>query len=378
MENRQQVLLKTISSIDNFIQFFESNESLDRKSEIIELISSIKQKLPFYSLAQISKIYEYLSLFESRFINPQTEDATKHRLNPHHIEIELSQLNAFIFETSIIDDITPEKLITLVSLVKVSFLKRKLDFPDKTLEYLNSIFKSNIKLKLSTLEDIYSSFIAIYNSVEINDYGSKKDAIRLLKDTYIQIREISLDIQETDLIDTAEEIKSTTKIIKENLGLAENEKLISVFKHQSDQYNSTIQSYTHIIIFIFVVIASSILIKLLLNDPKISLSGLIIFGSYILSLSGLLTYLIKERSRLVSLQTYCIKCYLELSALPNYLADLTEEQAQNLKIELSKIYFRGHGVESEKTNISAEATNASDLLEKITKLITDIKNLPAR
>ncbi|RSZ25740.1 hypothetical protein [Acinetobacter bereziniae] len=377
MNQRQEQLTKLISNINQIEDFFSKQSkrlSQDKIEEILKAIRELKEKIHFYSLVDIDVIlkftdellHDYLIIFDKDdydFLNENLSD----------ILINLNKFNNHYFEDTLLDDVEPDKLISLVSIVKSKFDRERKDFPPKLIDYLKEILLSNEKLDSYYLDDFYNSFIKIYNNMMSHVEKLNRQATEDLRDAYTNIRQLHLDNQENEIVNSTESLNYNTKRIKENLGLAENEKLISVFKIQAEEYGVRIENYTHIIIFVFSSIALSILLKLILLRDEVLISHAVVFISFILSLSGLLTYLIKERTRLVNLQTYCIKCYLELSALPNYLADLTEEQSQSLKIELSKIYFKGYTIENKKEESKFEVKTATDLIEKITKLITDIK-----
>ncbi|MDQ9818419.1 hypothetical protein RFY44_05930 [Acinetobacter bereziniae] len=377
MNQRQEQLTKLISNINQIEDFFSKQSkrlSQDKIEEILKAIRELKEKIHFYSLVDIDVILkftdkllnDYLIIFDKddyEFLNENLSD----------ILINLNKFNNHYFEDTLLDDVEPDKLISLVSIVKSKFDRERKDFPPKFIDYLKEVLSNVEKLDSYFLDDIYSSFLKIYNYISSDSVKLNRQATEDLRDAYINLRQLHLDNQENEIVNSTESLNYNTKRIKENLGLAENEKLISVFKIQAEEYGVRIENYTHIIIFVFSSIALSILLKLILLRDEVLISHAIVFVSFILSLSGLLTYLIKERTRLVNLQTYCIKCYLELSALPNYLADLTEEQSQSLKIELSKIYFKGYAIENKKEESKFEVKTATDLIEKITKLITDIK-----
>ncbi|PTV50889.1 hypothetical protein, partial [Acinetobacter seifertii] len=128
-------------------------------------------------------------------------------------------------------------------------------------------------------------------------------------------------------------------------------------------------SYTYAIIFIFCIIICSIFLKLILSSQHFELNKSIIFIALITSLSAFLAYFIKERSRIYNLETYCRKNYLELSALSPYMAELTEEQRQTLRIHLSEKYFKGH----ENIDTNSENTNQISMFSEIIKTLNELK-----
>ncbi|MDC4574330.1 hypothetical protein NQ792_16645, partial [Acinetobacter baumannii] len=104
----------------------------------------------------------------------------------------------------------------------------------------------------------------------------------------------------------------------------------------------------------------------------------VFFATFIFSLSAFLAFLIKERSRLVALHTYCMKNYLELTALPDYVAELTKEQVQTLRIDLAKSYFKGHIDNQESLNNDKGFSQLTTNLDQVVKSISEIKNLVSK
>ncbi|NUF33415.1 hypothetical protein HUN19_05410, partial [Acinetobacter oleivorans] len=145
---------------------------------------------------------------------------------------------------------------------------------------------------------------------------------------------------------------------------------ITLFNEEANKYEKRIQLYSYAIVFLFCVIACSILLKLLLSSQYFELNRSIVFIALITSLSAFLAYFIKERSRLYNLETYCRKNYLELSALSPYMAELTDEQRQALRIGLSEKYFKGH----ENIETNAESTSQISMFSEIIKTLNELKS----
>ncbi|OCY53990.1 hypothetical protein [Acinetobacter pittii] len=57
------------------------------------------------------------------------------------------------------------------------------------------------------------------------------------------------------------------------------------------------------------------------------------------------------------------------------MAELSEEQSQNLRLELAKIYFKGYSDYTESKSDTATASQISSSLEQVSKSIVEIKNI---
>lgn len=373
MTQRQDRIDHVYENFQKIESFFQENKDKIKSNNILDLISEIKKKLTFYSLQNIINISNFTdNLIKNYLIINHHDDYDF--LNEHLTKIskDFNNINSAPFEDIILTEATPENLILIANIVKTIFQKNNLDYPDGIMRNIETINLNYEKFESYIIEEIYKNFIEIYNLIITEKY--KLAAIKL-KDNHNEIRSLYLDIEQDKLTDEVHNLDKNTKKIKEGLGLAENEELIKAFKIQADEYSKNIQNYTHIIIFVFITISLFILLKILINRLNFELYELVMFGSLIISLSALLTYLIQERRRLVNLQTYCIKCYLELSALPKYTADLEKEQIQKLKIDLASVYFKGH-INDKKLNTSTnEITTINNALDTTTKLLTNIKDI---
>ncbi|EOQ63572.1 hypothetical protein F935_01201 [Acinetobacter calcoaceticus ANC 3811] len=190
-----------------------------------------------------------------------------------------------------------------------------------------------------------------------------------IKKIFNIIKSIQLEYEEDKLLQKAEKVNETTEQTVRQLNLSQNIGLITLFNDEANKYEKKIQSYTYAIIFIFCIIICSIFLKLILSSQHFELNKSIIFIALITSLSAFLAYFIKERSRIYNLETYCRKNYMELSALSPYMAELTEEQRQTLRIHLSEKYFKGH----ENIDTNSENTNQISMFSEIIKTLNELK-----
>ncbi|MDV7379918.1 hypothetical protein R4466_04740 [Acinetobacter baumannii] len=95
------------------------------------------------------------------------------------------------------------------------------------------------------------------------------------------------------------------------------------------------------------------------------------FLSLIISLTGLLAFLIKEKNRLTAQRDYFERCDTELNAFITYVSDFEPEQIRNLKIDLAKNYFTGGNFQVNKTTNQDESLTPENL-KQILDILTEV------
>src|SRR5699024_8844462 len=105
--------------------------------------------------------------------------------------------------------------------------------------------------------------------------------------------------------------------------------------------------YTGFIILLFVSIIILVLSKIIVlsnlqSDFDINeYKSIAYILSLVVSISALLTYLIKEKNRLTSLHDEYKRVHLEVSSLPQYSFRLSDAQRNELTMSLANNYFTG-------------------------------------
>ncbi|MCW1490386.1 hypothetical protein OLN43_14105, partial [Acinetobacter baumannii] len=117
---------------------------------------------------------------------------------------------------------------------------------------------------------------------------------------------------------------------------------ITAFKNKSE----TMKDYLHILYFlislVFLSIITSVFVRMVTKHKigsNFDISSFIYFISFIVSLTALLTFLIREKNNLSTQRDYFERCDTELRALTTYVVGLPQDKIDNLKIELAKQYF---------------------------------------
>jgi len=198
-------------------------------------------------------------------------------------------------------------------------------------------------------------------------------------DNYLQLQRPATEVQ--DLVDqaksTLDQIQQEKKQINENISIGNNIELIKSYSTEATKLQKTIKCRENIILLLFGIIILLFIFKfyILFSDyHDIKLLGtnyinffekpwnLLSFLTLIFSLSALLTYFIKDRSRLIRLHNHFNLKWLELSALPHYMNELTPKQRQELYINLAPNYFKG--LYPDKENNTETQNNSVDSLSK--------------
>ncbi|MDC5554936.1 hypothetical protein OHX01_17890, partial [Acinetobacter baumannii] len=140
---------------------------------------------------------------------------------------------------------------------------------------------------------------------------------------------------------------------------------------EANSLNKLVKWLLVAIISIFIIIISIILYKLFLYySSKIEIfkdpTEIILSITFVLTLTGLTTLLIKERNRLIKLHNHYKICDLELKSITSYMNELSTEQRQETLMKLSENYFKG-GYQTTEPEV-----NSSDVSENLIKIISDL------
>ncbi|MBP2603661.1 hypothetical protein [Acinetobacter calcoaceticus] len=240
----------------------------------------------------------------------------------------------------------------------------------KKKEYLLKLY-NYIKNKNSSFDDHET----IKNYIEKEDYdepillkffGIFKNTINGTKEHRDKLERDILDLindKRTQLLnEEVEELTELSKEVREKIGLIEDQKLIFAHQNFSKNQDSPVCKLSWAIncIFIFI-IGSLIALFCYFTISKIELNWryYIFYLSIYITLTGYLTYLIKERVRLLNIKSYCDKTWLEITALSYYMAEFKPDEVVKLKMQLADKYFAGPNIESSNIKeLSPELTTS--------------------
>ncbi|HEI8440635.1 hypothetical protein R4849_11230 [Acinetobacter baumannii] len=193
------------------------------------------------------------------------------------------------------------------------------------------------------------------------------------------INNIETRLRKLDASESIKELEDKAIEIKEQVSLTSNSNLIDAFKLEASVHNKEIKEYNSLILTIFVLIIFFLSLLIILvtfttlfnHIYKFQFYGF--YFSFFIFLSALLTYLIRERKRLLNHQHYCRITYLELLALAPYTAQILDKTKRDeLIVQLGERYFQGlnPAIKNEET-----ASNLpTEKLSEIIKLVQEVKS----
>lgn len=322
-------------------------EKGDEQFEITRNLSDFKEELERFQ--KRSKIDTYEELF--------TEEDYKNRLKI------LENLKDRIEE---IKTSTQNKNLT-----KVNFGNLMCSFPkyysyfhqiELTEERINKEYLIKLYNTIKSKKPLFDSIGVIYNYLNEDDYEEYLTSIffDIFKKTISGPTEERdrLERELTDLLyihktkklnDEVDKITNLSKEVREKIGLIEDQKLIFAHQNFSKKQDKPICRLSWLINIIFILIITSLIyLFYYFTESKIEFNwrNYVFYLSIYITLTGYLTYLIKERVRLINIKTYCDKTWLEITALSAYMVDFKQEEVVKLKMQLADKYFAGPNNES--------------------------------
>lgn len=237
------------------------------------------------------------------------------------------------------------------------------DINEEVYNFINNTEDSDKKVYL------LKSLIDLYNlQLENSNYLSGRKTEKLMQ-------EIEKLIQPSNREKVTQLVNETNEMVvhvKENLGLSKNEKLLMIFNNEAKELGEKIDDLNAIIIGILSLLVIGFLTMILNSIFPADLKHYLFYVSLLVVISALLTYLIKDRLRLIEFQNYCKRMYMEITALPDYMATLTPEQQEALRISLSSNYFTGNLFTSNPSQVK-DMSDSVGTIEALSKIIQSIK-----
>ncbi|WP_416660132.1 hypothetical protein [Acinetobacter pittii] len=246
---------------------------------------------------------------------------------------------------------------------------------------LSDSFDKNLYSEVDniTREKISEAIIGLKNTIGdnlTNPNTPNNSHKNIYLETLSSINELKKLKSQVDEIKDSHEILTR---IKENKAFENTYELNKGYIDEADKLYKDIKLLNRIIILLFTGIVAIITTKLalifFLQEFFKDIYNFLTYLSLLVSASALITYLIKERSRLIKLHDFFNLTALKLSTLPQYMRELDSNQRQDLIINLSSGFFLG----SDKLLIepNQQQNNHNDNLTKIAsdilKLVNDQK-----
>ncbi|MDY7373282.1 hypothetical protein UE233_11630 [Acinetobacter oleivorans] len=224
----------------------------------------------------------------------------------------------------------------------------------------NSTFDSigTIKNYLDTNEYDETILLKFFDFFKKNINGTKEEKDKIERD----IIDLLYDKKTQQLNGEVEKLTELSKGVREKIGLIEDQKLIFAHQNFSNEQDGSICKLSWAINAIFIFIIGSLATLFYhYTESKIEFNwrNYVFYLSIYITLTGYLTYLIKERVRLLNIKTYCDKTWLEITALSSYMAEFKPEEVVKLKMQLADKYFAGPNIESSNIKeLSPELTTS--------------------
>lgn len=260
---------------------------------------------------------------------------------------------------------------------------------DENEDFFNKTSLLNFREHQKKLIELYNIVISkderrVSEIIYYNDYFNILLQRSAIKAVEIEIDELDKKrkryIEEiAELNQRAENLVQKSSQVSKEITSQSNEKLQQAFDDKAKDLKPEIEGLHKNIMRLFsliVFLIFSMFLYIALNhDFKIE-RFYILYLSIFLTLSAVLTYLIRERIRLVKYQHYCNISFLEIDALSTYTAQLNDpDKIEELKIQLAYRYFQGPNGYSNQTADEKELSYFSSKINELTNMVKDIKSL---
>lgn len=224
---------------------------------------------------------------------------------------------------------------------------------------------------VSEINEIIDQFTSIHNET-LKSTEFSPSSIKIIN-TYKLLERISERSKRLEISQTINSLEEKAISMEKSIGLSANSGIFDAFKNEADSFKWKIIIYNIVIILFFLLILSTLLFLvfiMMFSDNFKYIKEIQFYGFYIsliLFLSGFITYLINERSRLLKQQYYCKISYIELISLIPYATQINDKsKIDDLKINLAERYFQGPNFDSKIDDSKPSQLN------EIIKLIKEI------
>ncbi|MFX5408055.1 hypothetical protein ABTD46_16130 [Acinetobacter baumannii] len=354
--------IEKIKEVEDFLILEKGNEQF----EITRDLADFKEELERFRKS--SKINTYEELF--------TEEDYKNRLKilenlkERIEEIKTSTQNENFTKVNF------GNLMCSFSKYNSYFSQIKLTEERTKKEYLIKLYNT-----IKSRKPLFDSIGVIYNYLNEDDYEEDLTLkfFDIFKKTILGPSDVRdrLERELTDLLylhktkklnEEVDKITKLSKEVREKLGLIEDQKIIFAHQNFSKQQDCSIFRLSCVINIIFLLIIASLIYLFnyfLEQKNEFNWRNYILYLSIYITLTGYLTYLIKERVRLLNIKTYCDKTWLEITALSSYMVEFKQDEVVKLKMQLADKYFAGPNNESSNIKELSPELTASLIMELI-------------
>jgi len=395
MQKREELIVNIESLIDSIQSLYSEIESKlyqvpwlknvssniyllwrrDLKDQAINVITSIKDRITFYSTESLQKVSDVLSSFfmtlhsfSNLLDNENSNFETLQRILSDSYELFLSfpdEVKRYEYDNNIF--LTTNEFIFILNEIKERY--GKIDSEDN---YLKLYISSDEKDK----EYISRKIIEFRNQLTTDPRNTKNLDLDYFKN------ELEYLLNKDKVISSVANIIDSNTIannFKENLSVIFNSDFASEYEKLADKLDKEAANINYFIIFLFVIITLLIVVKLIYTSLYNIVNFTLISATWltlVLSISALIAYLIKERKRVNNLRDYYRVIQIELTALPKYIGELNANQRIEMLVHLSTNYFKGTSISSriELKNDENILKDNSNLIEKVLDISKNLSN----
>lgn len=399
VEEIEQNLSKIKALIDKEEQVYESSEifygAMGARLGFRKKIEVFRENFSIFCLLKNFFSSNTLNNIEER-LRPLLKLYEEFSSSDQNITDKQSTLDEFYKAIDNLPDLRTEEIELPKIITKDDFLKL-LDLLEANYGiYFNDDNENFIdKTGLLNSEDVRLKLIEFYNIIRNSHFRSEQSSLSTVATGYVDYfnfliacsntkNEIKTELEklENQRQQKLQEIANLEqKAIDVNYSISSqsNTRIQEVFGSEAEKLEPKIFKLNENITTLFALMLGLLISVALLiainHDIKIE-RFYIVYLSTLLVLSAFLTYLIKERTRLIKYQHYCNISFLEIKALSDYTAQLdNKDKIEDLKIQLAYRYFQGPNSQSNPSTDEQDLNVVSSKLNELINMVKDIKSL---
>ncbi|MBC6791974.1 hypothetical protein, partial [Acinetobacter baumannii] len=332
----------------------------------------------------------------------------KNQTIAHNLKLKINEIHEFSESekfNKLFDEFT-DKIDETFNLLKNARINSKniaINSTNDFTDFCNLIFKiDNIKFNNDLLLSITAEnstdlfYEIVYEIIDWHNNKTQNENLNLdIINIYLKHKNEEYKLNIKNLEDEKNIFKNEQKEFEEykskaneKLETARNKQIITAFKNASTKTKTLIRGLYILIFAIFIIIIRLLFCRVqeakknihpdiphyfndfyfqVSNIQSFDLQSFLYFLSLIISLTGLLAFLIKEKNSLTAQRDYFERCDTELNAFITYVSDFDPDEIKKLKFDLAKNYFIGGNAQ-----ISKGTTQDQTLTPENMKQILDI------
>lgn len=278
-------------------------------------------------------------------------------------------------------NINKEDFLDLINLLMTKY-GIFLDFINSE-DFINKTSLMSSSETQSKLISLYNSLISMKSPDVINNFISCNEYFKVItnksKIKEAEKKRVLLEQENQKKESYLEKLKQKAIEVERTIATQSNTRLQEVFDNEAKSLNLKIDNlhnaiFAFFMLLLLVIFTAAVMVY---THEFLPIEKFYIFYlSIFLTVTAILTYLIKERNRIVKYQHYCQISYLEISALADYTAQLDDKvKTEDLKIQLAHKYFQGPNGNTNQADNEKDLSFFSSKLNELTNMVKDLKSL---